>query len=193
MAAGPDPSHEQDCLCDWRCTRLRQSAQTFVDYNLKGGGSDFLAEMQACAGSDANRPLGSLAASALGDNILGLLGAQKSHILVDNLLFVHAGIKPTADLGYFVSVPWTELKDAQWAWIREEFLTWQGGFNGRIVVHGHTPPDLFKALTGQADPHRLVHARLSLDGGTSRSGCVAAAQLEYGRYRIITTCTHQHS
>ena len=72
-----------------------------------------------------------------------------------------------------------------WAWITAGFLDWDGGFGGRIVVHGHTPPAKQKPFTGLEDPHVLHQDRLNLDGGSAVTGIVAGAQIETGRYRIL--------
>jgi serine/threonine protein phosphatase 1 len=44
---------------------------------------------------------------------------------------------------------------------------------------------MHRELTGQDDPHLLMVDRLGLDGGTTRTGIVAGAQIENGRYRIL--------
>jgi len=55
-----------------------------------------------------------------------------------------------------------------WAWINHGFLDWKGGFGGTLVVHGHTPPDKHKAISGMEDPHLFEGDRLGLDGGSAR-------------------------
>src|SRR4051794_34754129 len=73
----------------------------------------------------------------------------ETHLLVGNLVIVHAGIDPAEDepgMRRFLAKPWDELPrpapggDSHWAWIREPLLNWPGpARSGRIVVHGHTP------------------------------------------------------
>jgi serine/threonine protein phosphatase 1 len=89
----------------------------------------------------------------------------------------------------FLSLPAEELPadGIHWAWIERPFLAWQGGFNGKIIVHGHTPPRKHRELTYQDDPHVLCHGRLGLDAGSSQTGVVAGAQIEDGRYRVLRT------
>ena len=79
--------------------------------------------------------------------------------------------------------------DARWAWITHGFLDWQAGFGGTLVVHGHTPPDKHRAISGMDDPHLFEGDRLSLDGGSARTGIVTAAEIQDGRYRILKAGT----
>ena len=51
----------------------------------------------------------------------------------------------------------------------------EGG--GTLVVHGHTPPDKHRAISGMEDPHLFEGDRLGLDGGSARTGIVTAADL----------------
>jgi serine/threonine protein phosphatase 1 len=139
---------------------------------------------QRSSATDASS-IAALFSEILGNGVLRLFESQQSHVAVGNLIFVHAGLDPRVDLHEFLSQPWTSFTDAQWAWIHGDFLKWQGGFNGRIVIHGHTPPHMHRELTGQDDPHLLMVDRLGLDGGTTRTGIVAGAQIENGRYRIL--------
>jgi len=149
------------------------------------GGGCFLEEMRARASSADQRPSAALFAAALGPDILRLFMSMQSHVKLGNLILVHGGLDPALEQDRCLAEPWTSFTDARWAWVHGEFLTWHGGFGGKIVVHGHTPPHKHFELTGQADPHLLVFDRLSLDGGTTRTGIVTGAQIEAGRYRIL--------
>lgn len=60
-------------------------------------------------------------------------------------------------------------------WIDREFLTWRGGFGGRVIVRGHTPPRKYRLWRGEKDPHVLRHDRLCLDCGSAVTGIVAGA------------------
>jgi serine/threonine protein phosphatase 1 len=154
------------------------------------GGGAVLAEMRAARGDPTARLDRALVASSLGD-AFAELEAQASHVAIGNTLFVHGGIDPQADPDAFLARPWTAFTDARWAWIKEGFLDWPGGFGGRLVVHGHTPPRKHKALTGQADPHLFRHDRLGLDGGSALTGIVTGAQIEDGRYRVLRAGTQR--
>lgn len=153
------------------------------------GGTKVLDEMRARAG-DADAELSeALLAATMGGDVVALLATMRSHVWIGNTLFVHGGLDPRQDPETFLARPWTAFVDARWAWIMEGFLDWRGGFGGRLVVHGHTPPPRHRELTGQDDPHLFMHDRLGLDGGSARSGIVTAAQIEEGRYRILRAGT----
>jgi len=79
--------------------------------------------------------------------------------------------------------------EARWAWITTGFLDWQGGFDGTLVVHGHTPPQKHFPLTRMEDPHLFLHDRLGLDGGSAITGVVVGAEIRDGRYRILKAGT----
>jgi serine/threonine protein phosphatase 1 len=153
------------------------------------GGARVLDEMRARAGDPLARPSAALVTAALGADGFRHFTAMRSHVMVGNALFVHGGLDPRADPDEFLARPWTSFIEASWAWIMEGFLDWQDGFNGRLVVHGHTPPPKHRALTGQDDPHLFRHDRLGLDGGTTATGIVTGAQIEDGRYRILRAGT----
>jgi len=153
------------------------------------GGESVLAELRGHAGDQAAAPSRALVRDALGDAAFGLFTSALVGSVLGNALFVHGGLDPTLDPDELLQRPWTSFTAARWAWIQDEFLTWKGGFGGRIVVHGHTPPHKHGPLTGQADPHELRCDRLGLDGGTTRTGIVTAAQIEAGRYRIFRAGT----
>jgi serine/threonine protein phosphatase 1 len=110
---------------------------------------------------------------------------MRSHVRLGNTLFVHGGLDPHADPDEFLTRPWTLFTEARWAWINHGFLDWKGRFAGTLVVHGHTPPDKHRAISGMADPHAFEGDRLGLDGGSARTGIVTAAEIRDGRFRIL--------
>jgi serine/threonine protein phosphatase 1 len=149
------------------------------------GGERLLEEMWVKASTTGEPPSDSLFGAAIGEDVLSLFRSQRSHIATGNLILVHGGLDPAIDRDVLLARPWTSFTDARWAWVHGEFLRWQGGFNGKVVVHGHTPPHLHRELTGQEDVHLFAFDRLGLDGGTTRTGFVTGAQIEHGRYRIL--------
>lgn len=149
------------------------------------GGGRVMEELRAATGSSDQHPSKGLFAAALGADILRQFADQQAHVRTGNLILVHGGLDPALGQDQCLAVPWTEFAAARWAWVHGEFLSWQGGFGGRIVVHGHTPPHKHYTFTQQDDPHELRFDRLGLDGGTTRTGIVTGAQLETGRYRIF--------
>jgi serine/threonine protein phosphatase 1 len=153
------------------------------------GGQAFLDQLRTRAGMPA-APIGQgLLRAGLGDAIVHHLYGMRSHVRLGNALFVHGGLDPHADPDEFLTRPWTLFTEARWAWINHGFLDWTGGFNGTLVVHGHTPPDKHRAISGMADPHLFEGDRLGLDGGSARTGIVAAAEIRAGRYRILKAGT----
>ncbi len=108
-----------------------------------------------------------------------------------NLVLVHAGIDPNTTLRAALDRPrLTLMDDRHPCWIRGPFLDHNGRFEGdRIVVHGHTPEPRVLASKGRPPRpgwHRLDGSRLGLDGGSYATGIVTAAELQAGRYRILT-------
>jgi len=81
----------------------------------------------------------------LGESIVRAYEAAKSHCEIGNILFVHAGIHPSASLADWFSGPkfstnWLDYEDDHWAWIRADFYMATGRYKcNRFVVHGHTP------------------------------------------------------
>jgi serine/threonine protein phosphatase 1 len=171
LLAMTDSPHAEKATTMWRSEAM--------------GGERLLEEMWAQASTSGDPPSDTLFSAAMGDNILRLFRAQRSHIAIGNLILVHGGLDPEIDRDELLARPWTAFTDARWAWVHGEFLRWKGGFSGKVMVHGHTPPHLHRQLTGQEDVHLFAFDRLGLDGGTTRTGFVTGAHIEHGRYRIL--------
>ena len=115
------------------------------------------------------------------------------HRRTGNLVLVHAGVDPFAqDLAewFALSRP-MGTDDLHPLWIRDQFLSHPDPYpGGTFVVHGHTPEFRTIRSDGRRAP-RGEHARdgwrLGLDGGSFMTGIVAAAVLEPGRYRTVTS------
>ncbi|MBX6426998.1 MAG: serine/threonine protein phosphatase [Variibacter sp.] len=87
------------------------------------------------------------------------LAALKSHLVVGDFFFVHAGVDPDR--------PLDRQREEDLLWIREKFLASQRDF-GKVVVHGHTPV---------AAPE--VHAnRIAIDTGAFATGRLTCLVLE---------------
>lgn len=103
---------------------------------------------------------------------------------IGNLLFVHAGIHPGKPLDAFLAMSPDLLpldEAAHWAWIRSPFLEHEQPLpGGLLIIHGHTPEDSREARMHSLRPHRL-----GLDAGSYRTGRVAMAEFQPGRYRLI--------
>lgn len=80
--------------------------------------------------------------------------------------FCHAGVKP--------GVPLAQQKAEDLLWIREEFLSFEGGW-GKVIVHGHTPvsePDI--------QPNRI-----NVDTGAFATSVLTAVVLEGDSRRML--------
>lgn len=153
------------------------------------GGTEFRNQMRMRAGQPWAEVDHDLLRRALGETVVHRLWGMRSHVRLGNTLFVHGGLDPHADADEFLTRPWTIFTEARWAWINHGFLDWKAGFKGRLVVHGHTPPDKHRAISGMEDPHLFEGDRLGLDGGSARTGIVTAAEIQDGRYRILKAGT----
>lgn len=153
------------------------------------GGQLFIDQMRARVGRPDAPIDQALLRAALGDAVVHRLWGMRSHVRLGNALFVHGGLDPHAGLDEFLARPWTTFTEARWAWINHGFLDWTKGFSGILVVHGHTPPDKHKAISGMEDPHLFEGDRLGLDGGSARTGIVTAAEIRHGSYRILKAGT----
>ncbi|MEE4187551.1 MAG: metallophosphoesterase family protein [Roseobacter sp.] len=85
----------------------------------------------------------------------------------DDLLFVHAGIKP--------EIPVAEQDEDDLIWIRDGFLDFTGSF-GKLVVHGHTALD---------QPEHAGN-RVNLDGGAGYFRPLNAAVFEGSDCWLLT-------
>ena len=146
-------------------------------------------DARAAGASRRRAPTRRCSTAALGEQVVHRLYGMRSHVRLGNTLFVHGGLDPHAEPDEFLTRPWTIFTEARWAWINHGFLDWKGGFDGTLVVHGHTPPDKHKAISGMEDPHLFEGDRLGLDGGSARTGIVTAAEIQDGRYRILKAGT----
>jgi serine/threonine protein phosphatase 1 len=149
------------------------------------GGTVTLGELQRAAGRPGAAIDRALLEDALTPEVVSHLDGMKGHLKIGNALFVHGGLDPNIDEATLLARPWTQFIDARWAWINRGFLDWKGGFKGTLVVHGHTPPPLHRAISGMEDPHVFEGDRLGLDGGSARTGIVTGAVIQDGRYRIL--------
>lgn len=134
-----------------------------------------------------------------------------SHFRMGDALCVHAGLYPTKPhdftLGldqrsHFPTSPFDRGgHDRHWAWIRDDFLGWQGGWpetgakdddHGVLVLHGHTVPHGARASKLEhGDDVRKVfcrmatNARICVDGGAARGVGVAGTVLTANGVRVL--------
>ncbi len=153
------------------------------------GGHVLLDQMAARTGQATGHADQAMLLDALGETVVHRLQGMRSHVRLGNTLFVHGGLDPHADQDEFLARPWLLFTEARWAWINHGFLDWKQGFGGTLVVHGHTPPDKHRKISGMDDPHAFEGDRLGLDGGSARTGIVTAAEIQDGRFRILKAGT----
>lgn len=135
-----------------------------------------------------------------------------SHFRMGDVLCVHAGITPKKPHQYTFeltqkehfpeSVMRDELSQRHWAWIRDKFLAWNGGWpecgtqgaDGCLVMHGHTVPANARAskLEHGEDVRSVfsrmeTNARICLDGGAARDVGVAGAIITDDGVRVAWT------
>ena len=163
-------------------------AKAAWEMSLAMGACQFVAELRSVTEQPTAAISRDLLQLGIGQDPVDLLrDGLRPFVYVGNVVLVHAGLDPTSDESEFLALSADALPraDHHWAWIDKSFLTWRGGFRGRLVVHGHTPPDLYRFLTGTPNTFRFDGDRLCLDGGSAGTGTVVAGQLEDGRYRIL--------
>ena len=91
---------------------------------------------------------------------LEFIQKMKLWLEVDDYLFVHAGVRP--------GLPIERQAEADLLWIRQDFLSVDTPYPGRVVVHGHTP-------TREAHMRRW---RIGVDTGAYASGILTAVRLK---------------
>lgn len=156
----------------------------------RNGGTSLLREVDPGGLLAARQALGTLR-GALPAWFEPLMRDGPTHRLAGGFVLVHAGLDPSRDEAAFLAQPRRLADDAHWAWIREPFLAWRGGWGpgaDRIVVHGHTPATFEPIRTpGEADlllDRVATHRRLCLDAGAAGIEQVAAAEVVGDRYRL---------
>jgi serine/threonine protein phosphatase 1 len=175
-------NHEQLLMLAIGDTGIARAAH---DRWMTMDGGTFVDELRRATGKPAAPLSGPLLLEAAGPQVVERLDRLDFHVRAGNLIFVHGGLDPSVDIETALAAPFAQFGGRHWAWIQQPFLAWRGGFGGQMVIHGHTPPEKHRAMSGYPDPHVLQHDRLSLDGGSAATGIVAAAQFENGRYRVL--------
>lgn len=90
---------------------------------------------------------------------IDFLSGFEDLIVIGDYVFVHAGVRP--------GIPLAAQKPTDLRWIRETFLSFNGGFE-KIVVHGHT-------VTADVDQTTY---RIGLDTGAFATGKLTAMAFE---------------
>jgi serine/threonine protein phosphatase 1 len=85
--------------------------------------------------------------------------------------FVHAGVRPGLSLD--------RQTEADQLWIRDQFLTAGDVFDGRVIVHGHTPA---------REPEKLSF-RINVDTGAYMTGRLTAAKFHRADVKFLHAST----
>jgi serine/threonine protein phosphatase 1 len=131
------------------------------------------------------------ARASLPPRVHAWLSSLKASWRSGQVLFVHAGVNPQAELETFLSAPWnTPLakldEDRHWAWVRRPFLDHRPGpegFGGFFVIHGHTPNDA-RPKASHAD--QIAGFRLNLDAGSVLTGIAKMAIIRDRRAEVVS-------
>ncbi len=137
-----------------------------ADRWLDNGGAETLASWGL---KSTSRPKEWLA--AIPPRHLVFLRDLATHHVVDDYLFVHAGVRP--------GVPLAAQRTSDLLWIRDSFLRWDGIMlpeaPRRMVVHGHTP----------APEPELRGNRIGLDTGAGKGRALTCAVLQDAEIRLF--------
>ncbi len=99
---------------------------------------------------------------------LAFLDSFGNGVALGDYRFVHAGMRP--------GLPFEEQRESDLRWIRRDFLTYEGSFDG-VVVHGHT-------IT---EAPEIRHNRIGIDTGAYATGRLTALVLEGESQRMLET------
>lgn len=134
-----------------------------VEHWLGNGGRTVLTELGLSWPETPWIEIVALLKSAIHPEYLDLMEFGQTHLKFGDLILVHAGLDPHADLDDFLALDRREIRtDEHWATARYPFLSWKGGWDKTdadperreqrptIVVHGHTPA-LRSNLTSSED------------------------------------------
>lgn len=158
------------------------------------GGTDLISEIPECQNCHSDREIARLVAEKMPSYLLGTLDRRPSHCIVDDCVFVHAGLSPHMNVRDFLTLG--ALDDMpgnlHWAWIRKPFLEARGGWaidKPVTVVHGHSPA--IKGLyadTSEIESSAMLHethGRINLDADAGyATSQISMAEFLDGSYRI---------
>ena len=126
----------------------------------------------------------------IGQERIDFLKGLKTHYEEGNLFFVHAGVPPREEnLERFLSLPWEDMDDEwHWAWMRWPFLNSKNPLPGKVVVHGHTPVQIYD-YEGRGNMnfgrHKVEDGKMNLDGWSHKSGGIVGAVFTENSYRVV--------
>ncbi len=168
--------------------------QMYLSDWLDNGGDALIQEADPGCTAPTLVELAEIARAAIGDTFLDRVRTGPTWHSEGDLLFVHAGVSPYQDITTFLNKPrLLAVDNDHWAWVREPFLDWKKGWNGHVIIHGHTPAvrgiGNIDAFAAQAD-HIVTKRRLCLDAGAAFQAQVGWAEFRASNYRLgLTTST----
>jgi serine/threonine protein phosphatase 1 len=164
--------------CEVQCLKGNHE-QVFVDYirnpatfqswRAIGGLETLTSYGLACPlnpGGEEQHRLWTELRAALPPRHLAFLGQLKPSLTIDDLFFVHAGVRPGVALD--------SQAEMDLIWIRDEFLRYQRAFD-KFIVHGHTPV--------RAPEIRLN--RIDIDTGAYITGRLTCLWIEGDRFGFL--------
>lgn len=166
-------------MCDW----------------LDNGGEELILEAVPDCKARLLADFAEIARRVVPQSFLDQMQNGPTSLLIGGVLMVHAGLNPERDAFDFLSEPrQAVVGNNHWAWIREPFLHWQGGWGPKCdwaVIHGHTPAvdELVTTEDFEQRADKLSdYSRICLDAGAAKGiPQVAWAEFHDGRYRIGIT------
>jgi len=169
---------------------------TWVHFYADIGGLALIDELDPRAEAKTAPDVALMLRERLPDGFLDRVRGAPSHLRLGDLILVHGGLYPSPDpdvQARFLAQGRVGTEKEHWAWIRDPFLAWEGGWDPErrvVVLHGHTSavrgavhPDLYFEAADLVGSHR----RLNLDAGAAGCEQVAVAELRGGAsptYRI---------
>jgi serine/threonine protein phosphatase 1 len=158
------------------------------------GGSSVLAELDPEEICYENADLAKLVRKKLPPYLTKDPNLRKSGIRIDDLVFVHAGLSPLMNVDDFLSIRYNDPLPGglHWAWIRQPFLEWTGGWNAPnpiCIIHGHTP--ITRSLISDTEEiedlsmlHQ-THGRINLNSGAgTKLSQIALGEFLDNGYRV---------
>lgn len=165
--------------------------EIFLGDWLDNGGEAVIKEAEPNCKETKLKRLADIARSAVGDPFIEKIRNSATWHAEGDLIFVHAGVNPKEDLFTFLQKPRSmALDENHWAWIRSPFLNWTSGWNGKAIIHGHTPAvsrrSLWETYSRRADRMRFLK-RLNLDAGAAAISQIGWAEFSTENYRLCLT------
>lgn len=173
---------------------LRKGTREDFDRWYYNGGKSIFNELDPHEESTINDVLDEIA-KRLDSRFTEAMISGPTHLIRNRTLFVHAGIHPHQDLNIFLGqARFGYPSDGHWAWIRQPFLDWEGGWAQHeldLVVHGHSPV-ILRHIENVDEAAFLLdtvkkHHCVCVDAGAMRVPQVACVEFRGPEHRLHIT------